>query len=65
MKLAASTALIIFDRIVLTSSVNTQVGYHCDIDADCLVNTFCDRRSTHKCLELKPLIYVDGDKKEN
>lgn len=65
MKLAASTTLIIFDGIALISSVNTQVGYHCDIDADCLVNTFCDRRSTHKCLKLKHLIYVNGDKKEN
>lgn len=65
MKLSASTTLIIFDLITLINSVNTQVGYHCDIDADCLVNTFCDRRSTHKCLKLKPLIYVDGDKEEN
>ncbi|KAI8639768.1 hypothetical protein BD408DRAFT_420875 [Parasitella parasitica] len=63
--ISASSIFAIISLAAMISYVHAQVGYPCDIDADCLDNTFCDRRNTHKCLEIKPVFYVvDEDKKK-
>ncbi|CEP15661.1 hypothetical protein [Parasitella parasitica] len=63
--ISVSSMFAMITFTVTVGYVYAQVGYPCDIDADCLDDTFCDRRNTHKCLEVKPVFYVvDDDKKK-
>jgi hypothetical protein len=61
-----TSTLLVLGLLALTNTVHAQVGYPCDIDADCLEETFCDRRNTHRCVEIKPVFFViDEAKKGN
>lgn len=59
-----STTFAVLALLALVNTVQAQVGYPCDIDADCLEETFCDRRNTHRCIEIKPVFFVVDDVKE-
>ncbi|KAL9549551.1 hypothetical protein MBANPS3_005157 [Mucor bainieri] len=59
-----TTTVAVLGLLALANTVQAQVGYPCDIDADCLEETFCDRRNTHRCVELKPVFFVVDDIKK-